>query len=65
MPSTVGGSEKLPSENVGSVRTTAVDSSGRSPIAARTCSGGLTCTFQSAPTCVCAASAWLRNTIAR
>lgn len=65
MPRAVGGSEKLPVEKLGSVRTTAIVSAGIDPAAASTWSGGVALRLQSAPTCTCAASLWFCSTIAR
>ena len=52
----VGGRAYEPSPRSGSVRITGVVSGGMSSMTGNTSSGGETCTFQSAPTIVCAAS---------
>ena len=65
MPRATGGRLNEPASSRGSVRTTGVVSGGIWSIAVRTSSGGVTLMRQSAPTCACAASSWLRRTIAR
>ena len=64
-PSAVGGSVKLASVKLGSVRTIAIVSGGIDSEAASTWSGGEALTLQSAPTCTWAASLWFCSTIAR
>ena len=53
------------SSNTGWLRITATEFGGTEFAATSGSSGTAICTFQSAPTCWCAVSSWLRSTIAR